>query len=101
MFFKQNLPKVDKIGNAAMDNLSSGIANIILALNDGRQQNIPIDPKRADTARANLEGAREGLTAVLKEIPLRKVNIEVNRTSRFAQAYADLVVLLAKAKLPE
>ena len=100
-FFKLNLPNIDQIGNASMDKISSGIANIILALNDGRQQNLPVDPKRAESARVELEGAREGLYTVLKQVPLKKISVEVIHASQYAQAYDDLVALLAKAKLPE
>jgi hypothetical protein len=101
LFCQINIPEVDEPANAAMDHLTTGISDVILALNRGRNQRVPIDKELGDHAMGEFKTASSNLDTVLDRIRERKINVEIIRKSPYARAYETFVVSLRQAGYQE
>ena len=90
-WFQIGIPEVDQSASEAIDRLSSGMGQVILALNDGRKSKTPVDRQMAGRALENLASARKGLEEISSKIGGRKINVEIIRAAGYGKAFDALV----------
>ena len=90
-WFQIGIPEVDQSASEAIDRLSSGMSQVILALNDGRKSKAPVDRQMAGRALENLASARKGLEEISSKIGGRKINVEIIRAAGYGKAFDALV----------
>jgi|HubBroStandDraft_6_1064221.scaffolds.fasta_scaffold642456_2 hypothetical protein len=90
-WFQIGIPEVDQSASQAIDRLSSGMSQIILALNDGRKSKTPVDKKMAGEALENLASARKELEGISGKIGGRKINVDIIRAAGYGKAFDALV----------
>jgi hypothetical protein len=90
-WFQIGIPEIDQSASEAVDRLSSGMSQIILALNDGRKSKTPVDRKMAGQAMENLSSARKELEGISGRIGARKINVDIIRAAGYGKAFDALV----------
>jgi hypothetical protein len=97
-WFQIGPPEIDEPANEGIDALSSGMANVILALNSGRKSP-PIDVELAHEAIARLKAALPYLETARKKIGnhSRPIRTEILREAGYEKAFDNLIDTLKRS----
>jgi hypothetical protein len=93
-WFQMGNSEIDERANGAVDHLSLGMSDIILALNGGRKRNIPVDADIADRAISEIEAAGKEFQALGSRLKGHSIDLATIRNYGAERQYYDLMVML-------
>ncbi|MGH7069364.1 MAG: hypothetical protein ACREFO_05055 [Acetobacteraceae bacterium] len=95
-WFQLGAAAVDKEANGTVRTVTSAMSVILLALDAGRTEGVPVDPKLAGRAIEDLKDASSGFEALAGRVSGHSIDVKTIETSGALQQYYDLQADLKK-----
>jgi hypothetical protein len=94
IWFSMGSPETDDVANETVHVLSSGMSDIILALDGGRKRGLPVDPEKAQTAKTEMQAASKGFLSLSDRLAGHPIDLQTIKNLKMEYQYYELINLI-------